>query len=94
MCLCGMLAAEYYTLPETMRRAIIAFFDMNYAWLGGVLEEGRAEGKLRFAGQTRDAAQMIVGTLEGAMLVARPYDDMGRFKAVADQLLNELHHTA
>src|SRR5436190_21828784 len=27
MCLCGMLAAEYDTLPEPMRAAIIRFFD-------------------------------------------------------------------
>src|SRR5262249_2152752 len=27
MCLCGMLAAEYATLPPDMRTAVVAFFD-------------------------------------------------------------------
>jgi TetR/AcrR family transcriptional repressor of nem operon len=90
MCLCGMLAAEYHTLPDVMRNAVVAFFDTNHAWLVRVLEEGRAQGTIRFAGQAKDAAQMIVGTLEGAMLVARPYGDVTRFQAVADQLLSEL----
>jgi hypothetical protein len=33
---------------------------------------------------------LIVGTLEGAMLVARTYGDSERFGAVAKQLLAEL----
>src|SRR6185437_11825082 len=36
MCLCGMLAAEYQTLPQQMREAVIQFFDANEAWLRGV----------------------------------------------------------
>ena len=31
MCLCGMLAAEYQTLPDPMRAAVIAFIDANEA---------------------------------------------------------------
>jgi len=30
---------------------------------------------------------MIVGSLEGAMLVARPYADTARFQAVADRVI-------
>src|SRR5258706_10439273 len=29
MCLCGMLAAEYQTLPPPMRDAVVGFFDIN-----------------------------------------------------------------
>jgi TetR/AcrR family transcriptional repressor of nem operon len=87
MCLCGMLAAEYQTLPQPMRDAVIGFFDHNEAWLAGVLEQGRAEGSLQFAGSARDTARMIVGGLEGAMLVARPYGDVARFQTAAASLL-------
>jgi TetR/AcrR family transcriptional repressor of nem operon len=38
MCLCGMLAAGYDTLPEKMRDAVIRFFDENERWLARVLE--------------------------------------------------------
>ena len=41
MCLCGMLAADYDTLPTPMRDAVIRFFDDNEAWLTGVLEQGQ-----------------------------------------------------
>ena len=47
MCLCGMLAAEYQTLPDPMRAAVIAFIDANEAWVEKVLAQGRARGHHR-----------------------------------------------
>jgi TetR/AcrR family transcriptional regulator, transcriptional repressor for nem operon len=87
MCLCGMLAAEYDTLPKPMRSAVVGFFDDNEAWLAGVLEKGEAEGTLRLTGSASEAAQSIVSGLEGALLVARPYRDIARFQAAATGLL-------
>ncbi len=87
MCLCGMLAAEYQTLPQPMQEAVIRFFDQNESWLETVLEQGRADGSLHFAGSARDTARMIMGGLEGAMLIARPYGDITRFQATAASLL-------
>jgi TetR/AcrR family transcriptional repressor of nem operon len=86
-CLCGMLAAEYQTLPALMRESVIRFFDQNVAWLTGALEEGRRAGTLHFQGPAECLAMTILGGLEGAMLVARPYDDAGRFESAARQLL-------
>ena len=87
MCLCGMLAAEYETLPEAMQLAVARFFEENERWLERVLEEGRGHGTLAFSGSARDAANLIVSGLEGAMLVARPYADVARFRSAADGLL-------
>jgi TetR/AcrR family transcriptional regulator, transcriptional repressor for nem operon len=90
MCLCGMLAADYDTLPQPMRDAVIRFFDENEAWLRAVLEQGEREGSLRLGGSAGEAAQAIVGGLEGAMLIARPYGDVRRFQAAATHLLGSL----
>ncbi len=87
MCLCGILAAEYDTLPDAMREAVVRFFDENEVWLAGVLAEGDADQTLSFDGSSRDAAQTILSGLEGAMLVTRPYGDMARFDAAAARLL-------
>jgi TetR/AcrR family transcriptional repressor of nem operon len=87
MCLCGMLAADYATLPEHIREGVLAFFDDNEAWLEDVLEQGRADGSLEFDVPPREAARLIISALEGAMLVARPYDDIQRFTATATALL-------
>jgi len=87
MCLCGMLAAEYQTLPKPMRDAVLRFFDENEVWLAKVASEGRDSGVLSFGGEPMAAARMILGGLEGAMLVARPYDDVKRFRAAAGNLI-------
>lgn len=90
MCLCGILAAEYQTLPKPMRDGVLAFFDENQRWLAGVLNDGRREQALAFSGSAEETAQTVLGTLEGAMLVARPYGDLDRFDAAARQLLGSL----
>jgi TetR/AcrR family transcriptional regulator, transcriptional repressor for nem operon len=87
MCLCGMLAAEYQTLPPKMRDAVIRFFDANEAWLQRVVEQGRQDGSLHAVGSSKEIARAIVGGLEGAMLVARPYGDVTRFQAATAHLL-------
>ncbi len=90
MCMCGVLAAEYQTLPEPMRRAVIGFFDQNQRWLARVLTEGQSEQTLAFNGSADDVAQSILSTLEGAMLVARPYDDLSKFNVTVRRLLADL----
>jgi TetR/AcrR family transcriptional repressor of nem operon len=48
MCLCGMLAAEHETLPESIRGAVVAFLDDNEIWLQRVLERGREDASLGY----------------------------------------------
>ena len=94
MCLCGMLAAEYETLPEPIREAILRFFDESETWLADVLEQGQSDGSLRLSGSARDEARSIVSGLEGALLVARPYGDVDRFETAATSLLQRFAATA
>ena len=94
MCLCGMLAADYDTLPKPMRDAVIGFFDDNEVWLTRVLGQGEDEGSLRLGGSASEAAQAIIGGLEGALLIARPYGDVDRFQAAATRLLTGIASTA
>lgn len=90
MCLCGMLAAEYATLPQRIKEGLTAFFDLNQAWLEHVLEQGSADGSLSLTAPSAETAQLIVSALEGAMLVARPYGELDRFDSVVTGLLASL----
>jgi TetR/AcrR family transcriptional repressor of nem operon len=90
MCLCGMLAAEFGTLPEPMRAEMRHYFDANERWLVRVLKEGKRDKALKFTGTPASAAQALVGSLEGAMMIARSYADPARFKVMSERFLADL----
>ena len=90
MCLCGMLAAELTTLPKPMREGVRAFFLANEAWVARVLDDGVRQGILRVTGSTPAAAARLVASLEGAMILARSFGDVGRFEAASHAMLAEL----
>jgi TetR/AcrR family transcriptional repressor of nem operon len=90
MCLCGMLAAEYATLPAMMQAALRQFFDMNERWLTYVLLDGQRSGIFSYKESASERARMILGALEGAMLIARSYGDPHRFQAAAEHVLADL----
>jgi TetR/AcrR family transcriptional regulator, transcriptional repressor for nem operon len=94
MCLCGMLAAEYRTLPEPLQQRVWSFFDRNTAWLTAALARGAEDGSLRVQGEPRDAAAMVLGGLEGALLIARLDGDVARFTAAAACLLDGMRPAA
>lgn len=89
MCLCGMLAAEFETLPKPMQTALDGFFALNERWLVSVLEEGRNDGTLNFKGPASEVAQYIIGALEGAMMMARSRGGVPRFNAATRRLLSD-----
>ena len=90
MCLCGMLAAEIATLPVPMQQGLTSFFDANERWLTTVLESGLRSGVLQFKDSANERARLLLGALEGAMLVARSYRDPHRFHAAAEHMLADI----
>jgi TetR/AcrR family transcriptional repressor of nem operon len=90
ICLCGMLASDYATLPKPMKDLVNQFFDANERWLARVLDEGRKAGTLHFSGAPSETARVLVASLEGAMLVARSYADTARFDSAARRLVAQL----
>lgn len=90
MCLCGMFAAEYATLPAPIQAELRRFFDANEQWLVTVFEQGREDGSVRFDGSPHDVAGLLTGALEGSMLLARSYGDDNRFGSALEQLLSTL----
>ena len=90
MCLCGMMAAEHETLPESMQAAVVEFFTRNQRWLSRVLNDGKAKGTVDFHGPATKTARTIIGALEGAMLLARLFGDVAGFRSATTHLLEGL----
>ena len=94
MCLCGMVAAEYGTLPAPMQAALRVFFEVNEGWVAALLAEGQRQGSFALRAPPAEAARMLVGALEGEMLVARAYADPERFASSAELLVAQLEDGA
>jgi TetR/AcrR family transcriptional repressor of nem operon len=94
MCLCALLAAEMLTLPDQVRAEVQAFYAEQEAWLSVVLEDGRSAGSIHFSGTAPAAAQGFLAGLEGAMLAARAYGEVGRFRTIGRYLLQQYGITA
>ena len=90
MCLCGILAAEFATLPDQLQADLKRFFEANERWLVTVLDQGREAGVFRFEAPSAEVAQFFVAALEGAMMLARSFGDARRFELGASRLLADL----
>jgi TetR/AcrR family transcriptional repressor of nem operon len=90
MCLCGMLAADQATLPESMRERLRGFFDANETWLTAALSGGRAAKDIAFTGEPGECARFMIGALEGAMLLAHARGNAAHFATSAAILLRGL----
>jgi len=66
------------------------FFDENERWLTTTLEQGRQTKELSFTGPAYEVARALIGSLEGAMMLARSYGDVARFQSAADRMLAAL----
>jgi TetR/AcrR family transcriptional repressor of nem operon len=90
LCLCGMLAAEFDTLPTGVRGQVYDFFHENEKWLTGIIAAGKREKRLRFTGPPSTAARFFLSSLEGALLVARAHPDKTWFDSATRSLLSSL----
>lgn len=94
ICMCGMLGAEFTTLPKDVSQEVQGFFLENEKWLANVIKSVR---KLEIAHIDRlektseqDDAWLLLSGLEGAMLLARTHEGLPRFGSIVKRLLKGL----
>ncbi len=90
MCPMGVLTADYFSIPETMREEGSKLEREVFAMLIRVLEVGREQGELRFAGEPRTKAVMMMSMLQGARQLARMMGPEVLATAI-DELRRELY---
>ena len=94
ICVCCMLAAELNSLPDDVRGEIQGFFDEAEAWLTGVLQAGVKADTLQVAEPLETEARLILVGMEGALLVARAFNDWSRYETVARRLVAHVKKTS
>lgn len=83
MCLCGVLAADEATLPEPVRREVRGFFDDQTDWLTSIFaEETDVTTRLEGCESPRQAAELFLAAIEGAMLTHRtPRNELNAYRS-------------
>jgi TetR/AcrR family transcriptional repressor of nem operon len=82
ICLCGMLAADIGSLPDTIRHAVQAFFKANEAWLAKVLAQGAQEHTLAVNGKPENVARALFAAFQGSVLASRLFHTKARLEDV------------
>lgn len=90
ICLCGMLATEYLTLPPPIGEEVQRFFAENEVWLTLVLEEGQRMHRFRADIDAATEAAALLAGLEGALIVSRAFGSVERFARISSLLLASL----
>lgn len=71
LCVCGMLGAEADALPADVTDAVADFFQLNLRWLAAAFSDAQRSGQLSSAQRAKALAELMLSTLEGAMVVGR-----------------------
>lgn len=90
ICLCGMLASDFQTISGKVQDQVSMFFEENESWLTAVLQNGKESNQFDFESKSQEIAATFFAILEGAMLVARVYQDNNRFQKIANCWLSEI----
>lgn len=88
-CALGVVGVEAPGLTDAMRREAAGLFTDLRDWLAWVLEQGRQFGDLMFDGDSVDRATHVIGSLQGALQLAR-ISGQSLFADVAESSLREL----
>jgi len=75
LCLFSFMAAEYQDLPEEVKSEVLAFADINVAWLTKLLSDGGL-GSIEVCERR---ARAIYTAVAGAQMIARTRFDIGLF---------------
>jgi TetR/AcrR family transcriptional repressor of nem operon len=80
LCMCSLMAAEYDQLPESVRKEVQNFADVNIAWLAKVIAD--ASPVASEVAQSR--AAMVFAAVAGAQLLARSRTDLALYDSLID----------
>lgn len=90
LCVCGMLGAEANGLPDEVTEAVADFFQLNLAWLAAAFTDAQRAGSLASTLRASALAELMLSTLEGAMVLGRARGGGGGPASVGKSLLASL----
>jgi len=89
-CLCGMLASDNHSLPESVNNKLLEFFELTETWIMNAIELGIEQREFKNSIQAKHAAAHFLASLEGAMLIAKAHKTPTYLTGVMEQALLHL----
>ena len=90
ICLCGMLASEASSLPESITAETKGFFSEQQTWISQTISAGIKNGTILPNVEPDVFAQTFLSALEGAMIMARGMEQPEHLAGVASHLISML----
>ena len=90
LCVCGMLGAEADALPVDVADVVAGFFQLNLVWLTSAFRDAQRSGQVSSTQQARALAELMLSSLEGAMVVGRGARSGGGPAAIGRSLLRSV----
>jgi len=81
LCPFCMIATSQNTISGEVQAEVSAFWMKGEAWLENLLESGERTGELELKGSAQLLSRVLLSSLEGAMIVAKSFDDRDRLEA-------------
>ncbi len=82
VCMCGMLTADFNSVPDSVRTALQTFYRQHETWLSKVFAEGARDGTLKSSGDPHADARALFAALQGALLASRLFQAPDRVQDV------------
>lgn len=89
MCLGGMLASDVLTLPEIIQQEVRIFFTRLEDWIKRLLTESISKKEFKLEKKDiNNEVLLIFSLLEGALLLARLFQDEGHLAVARKHIIN------
>jgi len=88
LCPFCMVATSQNTIPEDVQIEVRAFWSKGEKWVQNLLEKGQECGELESIDSDQLISRMMISSMEGAMVVAKAFDDKSRLEDTADFMLS------
>ncbi len=88
LCPFCMMATTQGTIPEDVRDEVRVFWLRGEQWVCNILEEGAKAGEIELPASATRLSRMMVSSLEGAMVVAKAFEDRSRLESTSEIILS------
>lgn len=80
LCLCGMLASDFETLPAEMKTQVKGFLNDAEQWIEECLIAGKKDGTFEFSAPAHTVAHVFLASLQGMLMCGRALGNTDDFQ--------------